>query len=73
MLMIQIVSVLALLCSCFCLYIVKKQDEVIDTHWISIYYLLAFMQSEFGKEFGDRKVTLKDTDGNPIDLEEDVE
>ena len=68
MLVVQIISVCALLCSMYALYITKKQEEQIDMHWVSIYYLIAFLQSEH-EDFGIRTVKMKDTTGKDIELE----
>lgn len=66
MLTLQIISILALVCSMFSLYLQKKQQEEIDVHWTSIYYILAFLQSEYD-DFGERTVKMKDINGQEID------
>jgi len=50
----------------FSLYLQKKQQEDIDVHWTSIYYILAFLQSEYD-DFGERTVKMKDINGQEID------
>ena len=68
MLIVQIIAICALLCSMFALYINKKQAEEIEAHWVSIYYLIAFLQSEY-EDFGDRSVKMKDVNGRDIELD----
>lgn len=68
MLTLQIISILALACSMFSLYLQKKQQEEIDVHWTLIYYILAFLQSEH-EDFGQRVVKMKDINGQEIDLD----
>jgi len=68
MLTLHIISIGALLSSMFAIYSIKKQQEELEVHWVSLYYLLAFLQSEY-EDFGDRNVKLKDTTGKDIDLE----
>lgn len=68
MITIYAITICALLCSMFALYIVKKQDETIEIYWVSIYYLIAFLQSEY-EDFGERSVKMKDANGKDVELD----
>lgn len=65
---VEILVVLSLLTSVFCLWINKKNEEQLEAQAFTLYYIVAFLQEEH-KDFGTRVVKLKDENGEEVDLE----